>query len=81
MELGERLASALMGRTRAWTWMGPLLMLAGFVAGAVLGGIKFRTDPLGALSVAVGAGVALTALLAAMTRNARRATPVVIRPR
>lgn len=76
VELGERLAGALMGRARAWTWMGPALMLAGFVAGAVLGGVRFLGDPLGALQLAVGAGVALTALLAAMAANARRVRTV-----
>lgn len=78
-ELGDRLAGALMGRTRPWTWMSPALMLGGFIAGAVLGGVKFLTDPLGALNVAVGAGTALTLLLAAMAANTRpRAT--VVRP-
>ena len=79
VELGERLAGALMGRTRPWTWMGPALMLGGFIAGAVLGGIKFFSDPLGALNIAVGAGAGLTLLLGAMAVNARpRAT--VVRP-
>ena len=76
VELGERLAGALMGRARPGTWMGPALMLGGFIAGAVLGGIKFLTDPLGALAIAVGAGVALTLLLAALTANTRRGRTV-----
>ena len=76
VELGERLAGALMGRARAWTWMGPALMLGGFIAGAVLGGVRFLTDPLGALHLAVGAGVGLTVLLAAMAGNAPRVRTV-----
>lgn len=78
VELGERLAAALMGGAQPWTWMGPALMLGGFVAGAVLGGVKFIGDPLGALGIAVGAGIALTALLAALTANARRVRTVRI---
>lgn len=77
VELGERLAGALMGRARPWTWLGPALMLAGFIAGAVLGGVKFLTDPLGALGIAVGAGVGLTLLLAAMAANTRPRATVV----
>ncbi len=37
VRLGELLAGALMGDRDRWGWLGPLLLWAGFAAGAVLG--------------------------------------------